>query len=51
MQTDVRQTKDIKTKVDQTVQDTIVATHIVDGFRNPQQSGAYLKNHADFPLE
>ncbi|KAJ3491770.1 hypothetical protein NLI96_g471 [Meripilus lineatus] len=51
LQTDVRQTKDIKSKVDQSVQDTIVATHIVDGFRNPQQSGTYLKDHANFPLE
>ncbi|KAH7930165.1 hypothetical protein BV22DRAFT_1079449 [Leucogyrophana mollusca] len=42
---------DLKSKTDQAVQDTIVATHIVDGFKNPQQSGAYLKNHADFPLE
>ncbi|KAH7913534.1 hypothetical protein BJ138DRAFT_1134028 [Hygrophoropsis aurantiaca] len=42
---------DLKMKTDQAVQDIIVATHIVDGFKNPQQSGAYLKNHADFPLE
>lgn len=42
---------DIKAKVDQAVQDTIIATRIVDGFKNPQQHGAYLKNYASFPLE
>ncbi len=48
---DVQHTKDLKHKVDQTVQDTIVATRIVEGFRNPQQNGHYLKTHANFPLE
>ncbi|KAI0719417.1 hypothetical protein C8T65DRAFT_706435 [Cerioporus squamosus] len=48
---DVQHTKDLKHKVDQTVQDTIVATRIVEGFRNPQQNGQYLKTHANFPLE
>ena len=43
--------RDLKAKVNQTVQDTIVATHIVDGSRNPPQHGAYLKSHANFPLE
>jgi nucleoporin p58/p45 len=42
---------DLKAKVDQAVQDTIIATRIVDGFKNPQQNGAYLKNYASFPLE
>ncbi|KAI0319523.1 hypothetical protein OF83DRAFT_1109880 [Amylostereum chailletii] len=51
LQSDVLTTRDLKGKVEQTVQDTIVAAHIVDGFRNPQQHGAYLKNHANFPLE
>lgn len=50
-QSDALFTKDIKAKADQAVQDTIVATRIIDGFRNPQQNGAYLKNHATFPLE
>ena len=44
-------TRDLKHKVDQTVQDTIVATRIVEGFRNPQQNGQYLKTHANFPFE
>ncbi|KAI0326421.1 hypothetical protein GY45DRAFT_1328955 [Cubamyces sp. BRFM 1775] len=48
---DVQHTKDLKHKVDQTVQDTIVATRIVEGFRNPQQHGQYLKTYANFPLE
>ncbi|KAK7682632.1 hypothetical protein QCA50_014432 [Cerrena zonata] len=48
---DVHLTRDLKEKVDQTVQDTIISTRIVDGFRNPQQYGMHLKNHADFPLE
>ncbi|KAI0359738.1 hypothetical protein OH77DRAFT_1419043 [Trametes cingulata] len=48
---DVQHTKDLKHKVDQTVQDTIVATRIIEGFRNPQQNGQYLKTYANFPLE
>ncbi|GBE87899.1 hypothetical protein BKA93DRAFT_798022 [Sparassis latifolia] len=51
LHSDVLRTRDLKAKVDQTVQDTIIATRIVDGFRNPQQYGVHLKNHADFPLE
>ncbi|KAN0120761.1 hypothetical protein V8E52_004030 [Russula decolorans] len=51
LQNDVLNTRDLKAKVDQSVQDTIVAVHIIDGFRNPQQHGAYLRNHANFPLE
>jgi nucleoporin p58/p45 len=51
LRSDSRVTKDLKKKVDQSVQDTIVATRIVDGFRNPQQHGSHLKNHATFPLE
>lgn len=43
-------TRDLKTKADQCVQDTIVAIRIIDGHRNAQ-NGAYLKNHATFPLE
>ncbi|KAL0950127.1 hypothetical protein HGRIS_010123 [Hohenbuehelia grisea] len=48
---DLAFTQDLKEKADQAVQDTIVATRIIDGFKNPQQHGAYLKNHATFPLE
>lgn len=51
LHSDVMHMRDLKAKVNQTVQDTIVATHIVDGFRNQQQHGAYLKSHANFPLE
>ncbi|EIW83922.1 hypothetical protein CONPUDRAFT_135559 [Coniophora puteana RWD-64-598 SS2] len=51
MQSDSLHTRDLKNKTEQSVQDTIVATRIVDGFKNPQQNGAYLKNHASFPLE
>lgn len=43
--------RDLKAKTDVAVQDTIVATRIVDGSRNPQANGAYLKDHAGFPLE
>jgi nucleoporin p58/p45 len=46
----VHSTKDLKTKADQCVQDTIVAIRILDGHRNTQ-NGAYLKNHSTFPLE
>jgi len=51
LHSDVLHMRDLKAKVDQTVQDTITATRIVDGFRNPQQHGTNLKNHANFPLE
>ncbi|THU95461.1 hypothetical protein K435DRAFT_859526 [Dendrothele bispora CBS 962.96] len=47
---DLHFTRDLKAKADQAVQDTIIATRIVDGFRNSQNS-AYLKDHASFPLE
>ncbi|KAF9475096.1 hypothetical protein BDN70DRAFT_884096 [Pholiota conissans] len=48
---DLHVTQDLKAKVDQAVEDTIVATRIIDGFRNPQSGNTYLKDHADFPLE
>ncbi|KAF8905080.1 hypothetical protein CPB84DRAFT_1894928 [Gymnopilus junonius] len=48
---DLHMTKDLKEKVDQAVEDTIVATRIIDGFRNPQSGNTYLKDHATFPLE
>jgi len=51
LRNDVLNTRDLKAKVDQSAQDTIVAVHIIDGFRNPQQHGAHLRNHANFPLE
>ncbi|CAK5268322.1 unnamed protein product [Mycena citricolor] len=44
-------TRDLKAKTDQAVQDTIVATRLVDGFRNPHANAVYLKDHAGFPLE
>ena len=45
--------RDLKAKVDRAVEDTIIATRIVDGFRNPHSSGGggYLKEHANFPFE
>lgn len=45
--------RDLKAKVDRAVEDTIIATRIVDGFRTPQSSGGggYLKEHANFPFE
>uniref|UniRef100_A0A8H7Y0A2 Nucleoporin nup45 n=1 Tax=Psilocybe cubensis TaxID=181762 RepID=A0A8H7Y0A2_PSICU len=48
---DLHLSKDLKAKVDQAVEDTIVATHIIDGFKNPQSGNTYLKDHASFPLE
>lgn len=51
LRSDVQHTRDLKHKVEQTVQDTIVATRIVEGFRNSQQNGQYLKTYANFPLE
>ncbi|KAF8183907.1 hypothetical protein BJ912DRAFT_1119090 [Pholiota molesta] len=48
---DLHVTQDLRAKVDQAVEDTIVATRLIDGFRNPQSGSTYLKDHADFPLE
>ncbi|KAL0065246.1 Nucleoporin nup49/NSP49 (Nuclear pore protein nup49/NSP49) [Marasmius tenuissimus] len=48
---DLQFTRDLKAKADQAVQDTIVACRIVDGFKNTQANGGYLKDHASFPLE
>ena len=42
--------KDLRNKIDQAVQDVIIASRIVDGFKDGQQI-AHLKNHAQFPLE
>ncbi|KAI9509807.1 hypothetical protein F5148DRAFT_1184591 [Russula earlei] len=43
--------QDLIRGVHKSVQDTIVGVHIIDGFRNPHHHGAYLRNHANFPLE
>ncbi|KAG1893891.1 uncharacterized protein F5891DRAFT_1256818 [Suillus fuscotomentosus] len=51
IQSDSLFAKDLKVKTEQAVQDTIVATNIIEGFKNLHQSAAYLKNHASFPLE
>ncbi|KAI0091102.1 hypothetical protein BDY19DRAFT_991682 [Irpex rosettiformis] len=51
LQNDVHQMRDLQTKTEQTVQDTVAATRIIDGFRNPQQNGQHLKTYASFPLE
>ncbi|KAJ7734305.1 hypothetical protein B0H14DRAFT_2639444 [Mycena olivaceomarginata] len=44
-------TCDLKAKADHALQDTIVATQLVDGFRNPYANAAHLKDHAGFPLK
>lgn len=51
IQNDLRHTEDLKAKVDQAMQDVIVATRIIEAFRNPQSGSSYLKDHAGFPLE
>ena len=51
LQADITSTRELRARVDQTVQDTIAATQIIDGFRNPQQLGAHLKTRAGFPFE
>ncbi|KAG8926938.1 hypothetical protein FRC02_008567 [Tulasnella sp. 418] len=43
--------QDLSFKLDQSVQDSVMATRILDGFGNPQQNGSYLKTYAEFPLE
>jgi len=42
--------KDLRNKIDQAVQDVIIASRIIDGFKDAQQN-LHLKNHAQFPLE
>lgn len=51
IRSDLRHTEDLKAKVDQAVQDTIVASRIIDAFRSAQSGTTYLKDHAGFPLE
>ncbi|KAG6900820.1 hypothetical protein C0993_000139 [Termitomyces sp. T159_Od127] len=49
---DYHLTNDMKSQVDQAVQDTIVAIRLVDAFKAPQGSGtSYLNTHANFPYE
>ena len=48
---DSHTTQDLKAKVDQSVEDTVVAIRIIDAFRNSQSGSTYLKDHANFPLE
>ena len=45
--------RELRAKMDQSVQDTIIATRIIDANRNPgqPQGSVYLKNYANFPLE
>ncbi|KAI6042913.1 hypothetical protein EDC04DRAFT_2655372 [Pisolithus marmoratus] len=51
IQADAQYVRDLNTKTEQAVQDTIAATRIVDGFKSPQQHTVCLKNYASFPLE
>ncbi|KAK0204823.1 hypothetical protein DFS33DRAFT_1323058 [Desarmillaria ectypa] len=51
IRSDLHYTKDLKAKAEQAVEDTIISMRIIDGFRNPQANGAYLKDHASFPFE
>ncbi|KAG6812371.1 hypothetical protein H0H92_003182 [Tricholoma furcatifolium] len=49
---DCHLSNDMKSKVDQAAQDTIVAIRLVDAFKAPQGTGtSYLNSHANFPLE
>ncbi|KAF7316628.1 hypothetical protein HMN09_00395400 [Mycena chlorophos] len=49
--TDLTFVQDLRSKTDMAVEDTIVATRIMDGHKHPHVSMAYLKDHAGFPLE
>ncbi|KZT39138.1 hypothetical protein SISSUDRAFT_673895 [Sistotremastrum suecicum HHB10207 ss-3] len=51
LKSDAGLTDHLKEKLDESIQDTIAATRIIEGFRNQQTSGVYLKNYAMFPLE
>lgn len=50
---DIAAMRELRTKIDQAVQDTIAATRIMDAFKGPHgaQQSAWLKNYANFPLE
>ncbi|KIY64434.1 hypothetical protein CYLTODRAFT_438218 [Cylindrobasidium torrendii FP15055 ss-10] len=48
---DYNQTKDLKTRTDQAVQDTIVAMRVVDAHKTQQVNHIYLRDHASFPYE
>ncbi|KAJ7896621.1 hypothetical protein B0H14DRAFT_3425409 [Mycena olivaceomarginata] len=41
----------LKAKADHVLQDTIVATQLVDGFWKLYANAAHLKDHAEFPLK
>ena len=43
-------TRDLRAKLDSTIQDETIATQILDGFQDPAKS-AYLQTHASFPVE
>ncbi|KAF7328005.1 hypothetical protein MKEN_00381200 [Mycena kentingensis (nom. inval.)] len=49
--TDLTFVQDLRGKTDSAVEDTIVATRIIDAYRNPHANMSYLKDHAGFPLE
>jgi len=51
LQSDNSYVSDLKAQVDVCIQDAVFATRIIDGFKNPTQHGANLKNHAGFPLD
>ena len=51
IQADAQFISDLKTKTEQAVQVTIVATRIIDGFKNSYQHSTDLNNYASFPLE
>ena len=51
IQADAQFARDLETKTELAVQDIVVATRIIDGFKNPQQHDTHLENYASFPLK
>lgn len=62
LRTDIIAMQELRSRMDQAVQDTIAATRLIDSFKAPaqptqqgqlnqSQNAAWLKTYANFPLE
>ncbi|THH08877.1 hypothetical protein EW145_g2412 [Phellinidium pouzarii] len=53
LRSDIASMRELRSRMDQAVQDTIATTRIIDAFKSPQsaQQSMWLKNYSGFPLE
>ena len=53
LRADLASMRELRTNMDQSVQDTIAATRIIDAFKAPRssQQSVWFKNYAAFPME